>query len=704
MRLLLIILACIVASAGASDGGGMSTEIKEAVRDLHLDAARRGDLWTAIQLEAYARGDAKLRPVLGASQIHGDPLFAFPTPIAAWYDRGDEVLVASANHLHRLAPDGRPLAIALPLPPSSARALSPSGSCLGVVGRPSDDSDRFVFTVIGVGDGRAVLQRSLSCAADERPSGKACVADDGTAIAVCGYRARGDDKEHLRLWVCDANGTDRKRLPLLNPRGIGANASWLLCENRDNKPVLVVGDAEKPLVLQDGAAGPGIALVLIDAALHLVGRDGTRTPLDVPMGLSASARLLALGGWVVVSSGWDAETKPSVDVLGKVTPGGEPQAPTMALYRWRDLAKDAAAVPAAVIENGFPLRADGEPFALWLWRDNQLDLIDLSRDEPALRALYTAPATIRSVSPAPFAAMLTLADDRRVAIDHLGYELWSGSGEALVFHPQWLVQKAKDQEKPYTIANLDTDAANRRRFALDLPERSWQFAIARAEGWIVATHRDSWVAFDSASGERVADGDEDEDDKNGPPRPRTDAFWGETPGRFHAVPGSARLMRKRAAQDDTVLAWEPIDAWRMQRTLLVLERRGTLLAFAGRKGFKTIGNCRAADRLAMDAATPVVVNDAGRALALLAGATLSTDLPKRLRTNKPEDLPEGAWKVDNDDHSFAIKGGRLVWNTDRLGFAPLRLRCPEGPGMLVVTHSLVIELDPGAAKVVGKVK
>jgi len=683
----------------------MSAETKDAVRELHLDAARRGDLWTAIQLEAYARGDAKLRPVLGASLIHGDPLFAFPTPIAAWWDRGDEVLVASADHLHRIAPDGRPLAIALPLPPSSARALSPTGSCIGVVGRPSDDSDRFLFTVLGVADGREILQRSLSCLDDERPTGNACVADDGTAIAVCGFRNQGDDKDRIRLWVCDAGGTDRDPMPLVNPRGIGANAAWLLCENRDNKPVLVVGggDAKEPLVLQDGAAGPGIALVLIDATLHLVGRDGARTPVDVPMGLSASARLLALGGWVVVSSGYDAETKPSVDVLGKVTPGGEPQAPTMALYRWSDLANDAAAVPAAVIENGYPLRAEGEPCALWLWRDNQLDLLDLSRDEPALRALYTAPATIRSVAPAPFATMLTLADERRVAIDSLGHELWSGTGEALVFHPHWLVQKAEDQEQPYAIANLDTDAAQRRRFALDLPERSWQFSIARAEGWIVATHRDRWLAFDGVSGARVGDGGED-DDQDEPRRPHTEAFWGETPGRFHAAPGSARLVRKRAPEDEAGPALEPIDAWRMQRTLLVLDRRGTLLAFAGRKGFKPIGTCRAADRLAMEGSTPVVVDDGGRALAMLAGATLSTDLPKDLRRNKPEDLPEGAWKVDNDDHSFGIKGSRLVWNSDRLGFAPLRLRCPEGPGMLVITHSLVIELDPGAAKVVGKVK
>ncbi len=701
---LILILACLCSLAGAADDGGLSGEIKAAVRDLHVDAARRGDVWTAMQLEAYARGDAKLRPVLGASLIHGDPVFAFPTPIAAWWDRGDEVLVASASHLHRLAPDGRPLAIALPLPPSSARALSSSGNCLGVIGRPSDNSDRFVFTVIAVADGRTVMQHSLSCLANEVPYGNACVADDGTAIAVTGYRSTDDDDdngENLRLWVCGAKGKAAPCLPLLNPRGIGSNAAWLLCESRKNQPLLVVGDA-KPLVLQDGAAGPGIALVLIDASLHLVGRDGELTRIEAPIGLSKSARLMTLGGWVVVASGWEAKTKSSVDVLGKVTPGGAEQAPTLALYRWRDLANDAQAAPAALIENDFALRADGEPCALWLWRDTQLDLIDLSRDEPAMRALYTAPAPIRSISPAPFTTMLTLTDGRRIALDHLGRELWTGSGEALVFHPQWLVQSAEDQDQTYGIANLDADPAQRRRIALDLPEKPWQFAFDRVDNLIVAEHRGAWIAFDGVSGERVGQGD-DEDDLPDPP---IEPFWGETPGRFHAVPGSARLMRKRASLDDPTLTWEPIDAWRLQRTLLILERRGSLLAFGGRKGFKSIGTCRAAHRLAQEDAMPVVVDGDGHALAMLApGPVLSTDLPRDMLKRKPEDLPAGSWRVDNDDHSFTAKGGgRLVWNSDRLGFDPLRLRCPDGGGLLVVTHSLVIELDPGAAKVVGKAK
>jgi hypothetical protein len=44
----------------------------------------------------------------------------------------------------------------------------------------------------------------------------------------------------------------------------------------------------------------------------------------------------------------------------------------------------------------------------------------------------------------------------------------------------------------------------------------------------------------------------------------------------------------------------------------------------------------------------------------------------------------------------------MQWASDRAGFRPSRLRSPEGAGMLVITASLVIELDITAVRAVAK--
>ena len=85
---------------------------------------------------------------------------------------------------------------------------------------------------------------------------------------------------------------------------------------------------------------------------------------------------------------------------------------------------------------------------------------------------------------------------------------------------------------------------------------------------------------------------------------------------------------------------------------------------------------------------------------LAAGPILATEGQGIGQPAQP--LPEGPWRVKN---LFFVppRGGSLMWDAARCGFLPARLRSPPPPavGMLVVTDSLVLDLDPVVGKQLG---
>src|SRR4051812_16782939 len=69
-------------------------EAKSQVKALYAEAQQRNDLWTALQLEAWAasqRQQLRGAPMLGASEVYGDPAFACPEEVKQVVDRGDAI-------------------------------------------------------------------------------------------------------------------------------------------------------------------------------------------------------------------------------------------------------------------------------------------------------------------------------------------------------------------------------------------------------------------------------------------------------------------------------------------------------------------------------------------------------------------------------------------------------------------------------------
>jgi hypothetical protein len=82
---------------------------------------------------------------------------------------------------------------------------------------------------------------------------------------------------------------------------------------------------------------------------------------------------------------------------------------------------------------------------------------------------------------------------------------------------------------------------------------------------------------------------------------------------------------------------------------------------------------------------------------IVAGPRLS-----EVRPAATQEMPSGPWRLEGDHRFIVPKGKQYRWDGERLGFWPVRLRSPEGSGLLIVARSLLIELSPEAAKVIGR--
>ena len=402
---------CLLAIAAATAVEPEAAARSEA-KALHTEALRANDLWTVMQVEAWAAGnDLRLRPALPGVTVIGDPLFAAPARIDLAADLGERLVVAAGTRVHQWAADGRPLARsrALPFDPwRVACGFAGSHLALAMSRRIDATSSTISLATIPLAEGEPVVKQDVPGQFEEKLRELLC-ADDGSAVVVQSDGITAEKKPVKPRLLIAHRGGHRVLDGWHDPLALGRGGIWIAAQRPGEETrTLLAPSGEHPF--RSLAAGPGVAMMLREGgACDLVQRDGSIVAFEPPIGLGKDAEVATVGEWLVFASGKGATTRPSLDLLGNPVGGGEPQPPTCAWLRWSDLLEDPAAPPAGREPIELCL-ARSYGAALLRWQDNQIDIVDLAGADPVIRPFVTASAAVRNIEWADHCAVVELAD------------------------------------------------------------------------------------------------------------------------------------------------------------------------------------------------------------------------------------------------------------------------------------------------------
>ena len=691
MRTLLLLAACL--------GAALAVEVdpKVQAKNVWLAAAKAGDAWTCLQLESWARTRkpaVRLGSILGDSTLIGEPLFSFPVRIDYLADLDDRIVVVARSRLHVLAADGRPLQVSQLVPPGRHHALGYDGKALAVWAR---EDAGFQLTGIRVADGERSLAVTSPLGAGLSLGDGVVIADDGTAAAAQ-IEVEDPGTGHVTYSTVLAAG-GRAARPLELPSGllgIGRRGAWMIAGTAPNLTVLV-GETRRKAVA--AAVGPGIAACISEGA-QLIQPDGRVAGLSGAPALGSEPSMATVGGWLVLFSGYEAKAIAQDDLLGEG--GGETtQPPTLALWRWLDLAADPASKPAAAMVG--ELSVSGQhPAALWLWAGKRLDLLDLSGSEPRREEHLQATAPIQWAASNLHCIRLNHDQGRKALHGPDKSLLWIGPCDDVTVKRRdlALVERIKGEHHSWSLVRLSADPGGRTETRLDLSDKDQGVRVSyKAPDVILARGERSWwrsAGFDGKALETERDA--------GPsavPPPRCPEWqWYMPTGRFWR--DGERIRSKTVLPEgDALDSIDLVDAWRVGTNTILLDASGRVLVSGRKRGeWINLPALAPADRLALAGSTPVLATgEEPRAVATIAPG------PK-LEASEGQgalmELPSGPWRVERRWRFTPPRSRQLEWDAERLGWHPLWLRSPESGGLLIVTPALVIDLDPAAAKLFGR--
>jgi hypothetical protein len=695
----ILIVACI-----ATVCAGEGPDPRVQVRAVWNAASKVGDVWTCLQAEAWARDQKpaiRLGPAIGQSQLIGSPLLALPEGINQIHDLGERVVLTSNSRVHVVASDGRPLQPAAFLQPQSWRhaiGFSAEAACSGAT-HPGEGGRILELGAVTLRDGK----RSLAVRTSLRPGqdwvDHMAVADDGSAVAatVATIAETGAQSNHMVVLAAVGAKTGAILEATWHPSAVGRKAAWLVARGGEGL-VLVRGERREPV--GDAAAGPGLCAVLAERQFRVILVDGAESVLNTGFVVGHHPQIETVGGWLVAASGHGARAVSQGDLLGDGAGAVSEQPPTLALWRWADLAADPAAKPHATM-TGRIVRDERHPAGLYLWTGNQLDILDLTGDEPVRVPHITAAGPIHDAWTTLHGTRVSLGEGRYAIHGPDGAELWNGvCGWIDARRRDLALASYQDGERRWWMLHtLDRDPAKRTSVRLSLPEQNMDrihVSAGKPDRVVAFLGGGPWWLM-GLDGAVTRQGNE-----VGPPPVRPPGVgelgWSFNRGRFYRDGG--RALPKSALPEDPMQRVVPQDAWRVGTTTMVLDRRGNLLVSGRRRGeWSELEGAYGGDRFVLvDGQIAVLDRDANQlAATLMAGPKLGPGGPAAGRA----DLPPGLWRVD--DRRFVVpKGKQYSWDEERHGWAPIRLRSPDASGLFVITPSVIIELDPDAAKYFGR--
>jgi hypothetical protein len=676
--------------------------LKSRMKSLIAEAANSSDLWTAIMAESFATIKLGARPsgLLTDCKIIGDPLFAFPNIISSFHQRGDPLVVVSGARIFRIAMDGRPLGMAIPLKFSpNQSALSRDGRFLGVVERQNWPDPQLKMSVVTLPEGKEIFSATVPVAKGDYLTGSSQIAEDGTAMAV----SVADDDGGVCLFGVRSVGKQVTLKGYSRPICVGTGGAWAVAEPVSNRKadtkVWTLLAANDVTTLMACTAGPGCAAVITKAdptQVHIVQGNGSMIalPLDIP--LERQARMATAGDFLVISTGWPAKSTQTLDLLGN--PIDTPAIPTTLLYRWSDIVKSTAtAKPTFSLPGCFCVgRLTGT--SVFVGAGTQLAVIDVTQPALAATALMTLPNDIESLAGEAGRLHVWLSNEQRVIASEDGKILFHGKVNSANLHDPWFLE-VRAEGRAVDWVRLAENPEDRQvvRLKLEHPGNYW-FSMDRYHRHLVAaSDKKDWYDFDPLTGRLIADSQHGK-------TPDVEKVDDDVVGTMVSQAGRMvpRLLPPSLPPgDDLTVRWNPTDAWRVGKSLVVLDRHGQVYIAPPKRGpYQMVGSVNFAKGLAQYNDSDVVMVDGYEKIiaSLAPGPSLLAAGPTIGKT--ADMFGEGPWRVKNLFYS-PPHGKPLTWDTDRCGFTPQRLRSPSTGGMLVITASLVFEVDPDFGAKIG---
>ena len=607
LRALIALLLAVVA-AGPAQGAvsEVSSELKTQMRATHQEMLQH-DLWSAYEYGLWAKAQGvELPSAFMDGYICGDPAFATPNEVSSIKDCGELIQVVTRQRWHCFAQDVHPLCSSFPLGLTPGRVAYGFGATsLGVLminGGNGDNPGAWKLRTFGLPGGNVIFETDN---VEKGATVSDCsVAADGTAFSLTCYNPL-----TFRSWLLTATPANNhiEVDDVYNPIGVGPGGAWVLAHKREgewDRPCLILNDKDIT-PLQAAAAGPGIAAILTpDGQCQLVNKNGSFTPLVLPINIGKNATMATVGRWLVIGSGTGARSLDDTDIMGQPMATPPEQAETLACYQWKDLL--AGAQTAKGICYPGPLAVDlDQPAGLFLWKDRVLSRLDLGPATPRMRVFSTLAQHISWVWTSHYWTVVNQGDALSSILDDQGQELWSGEGQVDVQSPQTaIIRVGTDQNPICHIVHLAVDPKLRTDAVVETGPTSEVFCPPFNDQVLVNQGDDAghWhmVGFDGKklplSG--VAE-------KEAPPIINVAA----NDGRFYSAYG--RTFRKSGPDPSIDQKLWPRDAYTIDNVTLVLTTQGHVLSYTGSSHGLRVADLGVVDhgfRFGIDQRIPVVLD------------------------------------------------------------------------------------------------
>ncbi len=353
---------------------------KKELTALYKEAYKTCDFWTALQVYHYGIDhNLKFKNPLGASTlVLGQSTLATPTWMEGYWDRGDRIFYTTDERLSVAAADGRPTSVTLKKRDADIQALSAdAGHLLQVTEWFDEDNNKQMYSVYMLdtkdgGNQRLVHRADLS--GHHHYESQGVLNNDGRTYVLPFERDRDVKDSQTLCLVYVSKKLIQTYEGCRRPRAVGPHGKWLIAEifnkKKEKHELYFVTDQKSHTPVRSAASYDSNVLFQDVKGVWNMVKGSKRSVWTAPIVLSPQAQAYTAGDWLAVASGFDRESKRTVDMFGNEEV--EEVYPEVALYHWPTFIADPTSEPYQIFR-GSCFVDENNPHSFMLYNGPSLD-------------------------------------------------------------------------------------------------------------------------------------------------------------------------------------------------------------------------------------------------------------------------------------------------------------------------------------------